>query len=88
MAPTVLVVYDDPATCRLIQKLLTPHGYAVATVGDGEAALAVGAGKRPRLAIVDVFLPGLDGWCMNDAAARDRRPRRAIATRRHGLAWP
>ena len=61
MDPTVLVVDDDPATCHLIQKLLTPLGYAVTTVGDGDAALAAGAETRPRLAIVDVFLPGLDG---------------------------
>ena len=61
MTPTVLVVDDDPATCRLIQKLLTPLGYAVRTVGDGGAALVAGAGTPPQLAIIDLFLPGVDG---------------------------
>ena len=61
MDPTILVVDDDPATCRLIQKLLSPHGYAVTTVADGEAALVSVAAQRPSLVIVDVLLPGLDG---------------------------
>ena len=71
MDPTVLVVDDDPETCRLIQKLLTPHGYAVTTVGDGESALALGAGTRPGLAIIDVVLPGRDGLSVMRALRQD-----------------
>ena len=71
MDPTILVVDGDEATCHLIQKLLTPHGYAVTTVGDGDAALTVGAGMRPRLAIVEVVLPGRDGLRVMRALRQD-----------------
>jgi CheY-like chemotaxis protein len=66
MTPTILVVDDHPATCTLIQRILTPHGYAVATVADGEAALVAATTQRPDLVIADVFLPGLDGLMVID----------------------
>ena len=64
MALTVLVVDDHAETCRLIQRVLTPEGYTVATAPDGEAALVAVAAERPALVIADVFLPELDGLAL------------------------
>jgi len=66
MTPSILVVDDHPATCTLIQRTLTPHGYAVATVADGEAALVAATTQRPDLVIADVLLPGMDGLTVID----------------------
>lgn len=44
--PTILVVDDEPPNCELLTRLLSPHGYTVESVGDGEAALDA-LGKQP-----------------------------------------
>jgi len=59
--PTVLVVDDDPATCRQIAQTLTPQGYTVSIAGDGPSGLAAVAQARPALVILDVLLPEVDG---------------------------
>jgi CheY-like chemotaxis protein len=61
MDATVLVVDDDPATCRLIAQMLTPRGYTVSIACDGLSGLAAVERERPALVILDVHLPGLDG---------------------------
>lgn len=66
MAPTILVVDDDPATCFLIARALRPQGYEVTTAADGEAALIAAAFQLPDLVIADVLLPGLNGLSVVD----------------------
>lgn len=63
-APThdILVVEDDAALSRLIEALLQSSGYHSRTVSDGEAALAAVEQARPDLVLLDVTLPGIDGW--------------------------
>jgi CheY-like chemotaxis protein len=61
MDRTVLVVDDDPETCRLIAQTLTPQGYAVSIACDGPSGLAAVARERPALVILDLRLPGVDG---------------------------
>ena len=61
MDPTVLVVDDDPGTCRLIAQTLTPQGYTVSIACDGPSGLAAVERERPALVILDVLLPGVDG---------------------------
>jgi signal transduction histidine kinase/DNA-binding response OmpR family regulator len=58
----VLVVEDDPSTVRLLREFLEPAGYSVTVAPTGEAGLARAREHRPAAVILDVLLPGLDGW--------------------------
>lgn len=59
--PLVLVVDDDPRSRELLQLLLGADGYRVAAFADGPAALeALGAGT-PRVVLMDLVMPGMDG---------------------------
>ena len=60
--PTVLVVEDDPSNRALLVHLLRTEGYAIHAVADGEAGLAAVATDRPDLILLDVGLPGVDGY--------------------------
>ncbi|MCW2714582.1 MAG: diguanylate cyclase [Frankiales bacterium] len=60
--PSVLVVDDDDANLRLLTTLLLPEGYEVRTAEDGPAALASVAADPPDLVLLDVMMPGMDGY--------------------------
>jgi len=57
----ILVVDDDTKIVRLVTAYLEREGFPVVTAGDGAAALDAIWHHRPRLAILDLMLPGLDG---------------------------
>jgi len=57
-----LVVEDQSANVRLLADLLSVHGYAVRTAVDGDACLASVAQAVPDLVLLDVILPGMDGF--------------------------
>ena len=57
----VLIVDDNPANAVLISFLLTKKGYEVRTAVDAVETLAVVGDFRPRLILMDVQLPGIDG---------------------------
>jgi DNA-binding response OmpR family regulator len=61
-ARRVLVVEDEPAIRRLIELHLSRAGYQVAAAPDGVAALAQVGDWRPDLIILDVMMPGPDGF--------------------------
>ncbi len=61
-AATILVVEDDQANRALLSALLGSEGYRVILCADGEAGLRAVATYRPDLALLDVGLPGLDGF--------------------------
>jgi len=58
----ILVVDDIPANVRLLEAVLIGHGYDVVTANDGVAALAAVDSARPDLILLDVMMPGLDGY--------------------------
>ena len=61
--PTVLIVDDHPAFRSLARALLESEGFAVVgEAEDGEAAIAAVAALRPAVVLLDVQLPGLDGF--------------------------
>ena len=68
--PFVLVVEDDPANRVLARRILAGHGYPHAEAADGDDALAQAAARRPDLILLDLSMPGLDGW---EVAGRVRR---------------
>jgi DNA-binding response OmpR family regulator len=58
----VLVVDDDPVIVRLLEVNLRLDGYEVETASRGEQALDRATETDPDLVILDVMMPGLDGW--------------------------
>ncbi len=58
----VLIVEDDPSARKLLTDLLTFNGFTPIAVGSGEEALPVAVADRPDLVVLDVGLPGIDGW--------------------------
>jgi putative two-component system response regulator len=60
----ILVVEDDPTVRSLLTRLLRSRGHRVDAVGDGEAALEAVEKRRPDLVLLDVGLPGADGFEM------------------------
>jgi len=59
--PLVLVVEDDGAVRRSLERALPLHGFRVHAVGDGLEALAAIGREHPAVVVLDVGLPGPDG---------------------------
>lgn len=62
MAEKILVVDDDLETLRLVGLMLQKQGYHVITAASGEEGLLVAARERPDLILLDIMMPGLDGF--------------------------
>ena len=60
--PLILVVDDDQALLKLIRRFLELGGYNVTTASDGEKALQLIDAEKPSLIILDVRMPGLNGY--------------------------
>ena len=58
----VLVVEDEPALLETLEYSLNRQGYAVSTATDGREALDVARTSQPDLIVLDVMLPGMDGF--------------------------
>lgn len=58
----ILVVDDDPNSREIVQTYLESRGYSVHTAANGEAALAAVQAQLPELILLDVMMPGMDGW--------------------------
>ena len=74
---SVLVVEDDADLVSLLELVLTDAGYRVRTAPEGAAALARVAEEMPGLILLDMRMPGMNGW----EFAREFRAR-------HGRACP
>ena len=61
-AQTILLVEDHADAREALQALLELDGYAVLTAAEGLAALDIARTKRPDIALIDIGLPGLDGY--------------------------
>lgn len=59
---SVLVVDDDVSLCSMLTDILSMEGAAVSTAYDGSSALKVFYEEKPDLVILDVNMPGIDGW--------------------------
>jgi signal transduction histidine kinase/CheY-like chemotaxis protein len=57
-----LVVEDDLSTRELLMTLLAREGWKVQAAGDGHRGLEIFRGRRPDLVLLDLMLPGLDGF--------------------------
>lgn len=58
----VLVVDDEPKIREICRIYLEQNGFSVIEAGDGEKAVEMAASQRPCLIVLDLMLPGIDGW--------------------------
>src|SRR5438309_8673448 len=58
---TILVVDDERLICELLHVVLSSQGHEVLIASNGEQALSLFAKRRPRLTLLDICMPGLDG---------------------------
>jgi CheY-like chemotaxis protein len=72
----VLVVEDDLDIREVMRMVLEASGYQVLEAGDGAEALVVARAHRPRLILLDLMMPGMDGFQFRESQLRDP----AIAT--------
>ena len=60
--PPVLVVDDNRDNADIIREYLEARGYPITVAHDGDEALALFERVQPRLVLLDVMMPGRDGW--------------------------
>jgi two-component system, sensor histidine kinase and response regulator len=60
--PTILIVDDEPENRILLEGFLVPQGYRVVTAADGAQAIAEVHAAAPDLILLDVMMPGRDGF--------------------------
>jgi signal transduction histidine kinase/ActR/RegA family two-component response regulator len=85
--PLILVVEDNPSNMRLVSNLLRAQGYRVAESVTGEAALDALKFLHPRLILMDIQLPGLDGLQVARAIRNDPETRdiKVVALTAHAM---
>ncbi|HEY0444619.1 MAG TPA: response regulator [Candidatus Limnocylindrales bacterium] len=72
----VLIIEDEPSSVRLLQAYLEESGHRVRVAPDGETGLSLAHAAAPAAILLDVLLPGMDGWevlrrLKSDVALRD-----------------
>ena len=58
----ILIVDDEPRNRELLKVMLSPDGFVLTTAASGEEALAIVAQQPPDLILLDVMMPGMDGY--------------------------
>ena len=58
----ILLVEDNELNRDMLSRRLTRRGYTVVVAEDGEQALDLARSERPDLVLMDMSLPGIDGW--------------------------
>lgn len=61
-SPRILVVDDTPQNIRLLDAVLSPRGYTVVPAASGQEALETVAQEPPDLVLLDIQMPGMDGY--------------------------
>ena len=64
MSARILVVDDIEANVRLLEAKLAAEYYEVLTASDGPTALALAASEKPDIVLLDVMMPGMDGFAV------------------------
>ncbi len=74
----VLVVDDEEAILDVVEWALEDEGYEVTRTADGREALALLASLRPNLVLLDMRMPGMNGWEFCEAYAKQANLRAPI----------
>jgi signal transduction histidine kinase/CheY-like chemotaxis protein len=62
--PVVLLIDDDPAVRDVFGRYLSKEGYDVRQAADGKSGLELARAVKPAVIILDVMMPGMDGWAV------------------------
>lgn len=73
MLGNILIVDDMLENLRLLSSLLTDHGYQVRPVSRGDRALSAAKAKPPDLILLDIMMPGIDGYAVCEQLKADTR---------------
>jgi CheY-like chemotaxis protein len=86
--PKILLVEDNEMNRDMLSRRLTRRGYEVAVALDGEQGVAMAGSESPALILMDMSLPGLDGWeaTRRIKAAPETRAIPVIALTAHAMA--
>lgn len=71
MNPRILVIDDSPTQRQYLGDVLAAGGYAVLTAQDGSQGVAIARSGRPDLIVMDVVMPGYNGFQASCELARD-----------------
>jgi two-component system, OmpR family, alkaline phosphatase synthesis response regulator PhoP len=71
MQELILVVDDEPKIVKLTRDYLEKDGFRVISAADGPAALQMARREKPALVVLDLMLPGMDGWEVCRALRRE-----------------
>jgi len=74
----ILLVEDDPFLIDIYQKKLKDSGFKVEVVKDGEKALKALKEKSFDLMLLDIVLPGIDGWKILEEIGKMKKERRDL----------
>jgi CheY-like chemotaxis protein len=69
----ILVVDDDEEILRLIEQILTHHGYEVIMARDGVEAVTTALQQQPALILLDILMPKMDGFVACNAIKTDEK---------------
>lgn len=85
---SVLVVDDEPQVVWMLQFSLDAEGYQTLTARDGRAALEQLKEHHPKLMLLDIMMPVMDGWSVLEelqALPEEERPRVIVVSARSSL---
>ena len=69
--PKILMIEDDIPTAELVQMILSPRGMELVHTADGAQAIQMAKQHSPDLILLDVMLPGMDGYSIQSGLCED-----------------
>ncbi len=82
----ILIVEDSPDNMKLFRTVLTTKGHTVTELTGGEGLLATVAGSAPELVLMDIQLPGKDGFALlEEIRGSEHRALRVVALTAHAM---
>lgn len=87
-AHRILVVDDNADSATMLQTLLELQGHQVRVVLDGSEALAAAAAFRPEIALLDIGLPGMDGYELARRIRQDPQLQKIVLVAQTGYGQP
>jgi CheY-like chemotaxis protein len=73
--PTILIVEDNEASRDALARRLERRNYRVLQAADGQQAVTMALAEKPDLVLMDLGLPGVDGWDATAQIKMDRETR-------------
>jgi len=68
---TLLAIDDDPLAVELVKAVFEADGWTVLTATDGEKGITIARSRRPSAVVLDLLMPGVDGFAVLEALRRD-----------------